>query len=184
VPLGEICSNCTEVVFFIHPQVLDGPGKNAFRYDGSVSGRMFYNWNRDYNPALGRYVQSDPIGLAGGVNTFAYVGGTPLNFVDRDGLQMVIPIPPPAMSLAPWAVPAAAVGAAGYAGWEFGNWLNPYVQPAISDFVSRCSPHDHESNCADLRDSILQTCASLTGGKRARCVAAAQRSYVQCLQQK
>jgi RHS repeat-associated protein len=86
VPLGEICSNCTEVVFFIHPQVLDGPGKNAFRYDGSASGRMLYNWNRDYNPSLGRYVQSDPIGQAGGINTYAYLGGRPLSLVDPRGL--------------------------------------------------------------------------------------------------
>ena len=86
MPLGEICSNCTEVVFFIHPQVLDGPGKNVFRYDGSASGRMFYNWNRDYNPALGRYVQSDPIGLGGGINTYVYSNASPILQFDFFGL--------------------------------------------------------------------------------------------------
>jgi RHS repeat-associated protein len=86
VPLGEILSNCTEGIFFIRPQVLDGPGKNVFRYDGSASGRMLYNWHRDYNPALGRYVQSDPIGLGGGINTYAYVEGTPVSETDAEGL--------------------------------------------------------------------------------------------------
>jgi hypothetical protein len=66
VPLGEILSNCTEGIFFIHPQVLDGAEKNAFRYDGIASGRMLYNWNRNYNPAIGGYTSSEPAVLAGG----------------------------------------------------------------------------------------------------------------------
>ena len=39
-------------------------------------------WHRTYDPTLGRYLQSDPIGLVGGLNRYAYAGGSPMNFVN------------------------------------------------------------------------------------------------------
>ena len=53
-------------------------------YDAET--RKHYNYFRDYDPQTGRYIQSDPIGLAGGVNTYGYVGGNPVSLSDVYGL--------------------------------------------------------------------------------------------------
>ena len=59
-----------------------------YRFPGQYldkASNTHYNYFRDYGPAEGRYIQSDPIGLAGGVNTYLYANGNPLIFVDPDG---------------------------------------------------------------------------------------------------
>jgi len=46
-----------------------------------------YNYFRDYDPGTGRYITSDPIGLEGGLNTYAYALNDPLGLTDRLGLD-------------------------------------------------------------------------------------------------
>lgn len=53
-------------------------------YDGESG--LSYNYQRDYDPRTGRYIEADPIGLAGGLNTFAYAGNNPLSYIDPYGL--------------------------------------------------------------------------------------------------
>ncbi len=48
----------------------------------------WFNYFRDYDPVTGKYVASDPIGLAGGISTYGYSGGDPVNHSDSTGLLL------------------------------------------------------------------------------------------------
>ncbi|MGH6838947.1 MAG: RHS repeat domain-containing protein [Methylocella sp.] len=76
-----------------HDPYGNGDPTGTFSYDLRFPGQFFdqgtklhYNYFRDYDPRTGRYIESDPIGLAGGINTYAYAGGNPLVRTDASSL--------------------------------------------------------------------------------------------------
>jgi RHS repeat-associated protein len=99
----------------------------AFTYNPRFPGQFYdvesnlhYNYFRDYDPRIGRYVQSDPIGLAGGINTYAYVGGLPTSSYDPLGLANSSAVPrlgsttprPPDFVTFTWSGPIASISIA------------------------------------------------------------------------
>src|SRR5581483_11336563 len=75
-PYGELSSTPSLIV-----QNLRLPGQE-FDWDTG----LYHNGYRDYAPALGRYLQSDPLGLGCGTNTYAYAAANPVNAIDPLGL--------------------------------------------------------------------------------------------------
>ncbi|MBN8553352.1 MAG: RHS repeat-associated core domain-containing protein [Caulobacterales bacterium] len=97
-PLGSVTAqiNPSNVATQINRYDEYGVPQAGFSGRFGYAGAMYLNramaapWNmrnRQYNPSLGRFMQTDPIGVAGGVNLYAYVGGDPVNAVDPWGLQ-------------------------------------------------------------------------------------------------
>jgi len=64
-----------------------------------------YNYFRFYDPSIGRYLQSDPLGLVAGLNTYTYVDDNPVNWVDPRGT----------------CIQSALAGAVLGAAWEMGR---------------------------------------------------------------
>jgi RHS repeat-associated protein len=67
--------------------IFDMPLGFAGQYRDRETG-TFYNYFRDYDPSIGRYGESDPIGVRGGLNTYAYASLSPLVFNDPSGLAV------------------------------------------------------------------------------------------------
>ena len=69
----------------------------GYRYDTETG--LYYVNARYYNPNLGRFLQTDPIGLSGGTNLYAYVGNDPINLIDPSGHCAQWPSQSPDMSI-------------------------------------------------------------------------------------
>jgi RHS repeat-associated protein len=62
------------------------------------------NWNRDYDPVAGKYLESDPVGIAGGIDTYSYASAEPILLIDPRGF------------------------------WSWGDPINPTVANSVTGF--------------------------------------------------
>ena len=85
-PFGTAMPNQNPVGLGVFSYNLRFPGQYYMAETG-----LNQNWNRDYDPLTGKYLESDPIGLSGGVDTYAYVASDPVNNVDPSGLILLAP---------------------------------------------------------------------------------------------
>jgi RHS repeat-associated protein len=109
------------------------------RYDAETG--LHYNYYRDYDPSIGRYGESDPIGLMAGLNTYAYVLGSPLHLTDRYGLAS------DAVARGPW--------------WPE-KPTSDQVQKAIKDAIKKgriCLKPGED--CSKLHEAIYKLCTGL-----------------------
>jgi RHS repeat-associated protein len=79
-PFGEIVS-------------ITGSATNNLRFPGQyflIEDGLHYNWHRQYDPTIGRYVQSDPLAFVDGPNVFAYAVSSPIQDFDPSGRETIV----------------------------------------------------------------------------------------------
>jgi RHS repeat-associated protein len=154
------------------------PGSAAsFAYNLRLPGQyhdketgLYFNNARYYDPALGRYIESDPIGLAAGPNPYIYVGANPVNAVDPWGLYSFEDLN---SDLGNFLISnglgdiTIKTGNA-TAGWadvlSFGatSWLRKKAD--LNDFVDECSPEYKAGEWAGIGLSLLESGYGLARG--------------------
>jgi RHS repeat-associated protein len=136
---------------FGEPDAITGAANDNRRFPGQyfdAESGFHYNWFRDYDPVLGRYVQADPIGLslADQPNLYTYSSENPIGEIDRDGRQ-------------PQVVAPVVLGIPAYVGHLIGRALQgqmliyetiygPLLDPSLSGMMSE-SEAQAEADQAD-----------------------------------
>lgn len=127
------------------------------QYEDGETG-LHYNYFRDYDSSLGRYVESDPIGLVGGVNTYSYVYSSPILYQDFYGLQAAFAfgrVKPFFPQQGPFG------GVCGEQGSPWAHWLPDATEQA-------CQEHDDcwfqcQKNCDGPQSNCRKVCDSKFG---------------------
>ena len=130
---------------------MTGTATNNQRFPGQYADAesgYAYNYFRDYDPTTGRYVQSDPIGLGGGLNTYAYATENPIRYIDPNGNAVALPGSSPSTSFEPTPYGSDVAEAYGDSTAPLAGAFIPLAE--FSDFVGNFS----WTNC--VRGCLLQ----------------------------
>ncbi|CDG81421.1 RHS repeat-associated core domain-containing protein [Janthinobacterium agaricidamnosum] len=139
-------------------------GSGIFTYNVRFSGQIYdketnnhYNHYRYYDSQLGKYLESDPTGLNGGINTYEYANSNPTIFVDPTG---EIAFLAPAI---PYIVEGAALGWRAYQTYQAMNTLASVIKAANTQTqTNSCSDQNGKDPCEEIRKKIKDTKAQLS----------------------
>ncbi len=123
----------------------------------------FYNYYRDYDPRTGRYIESDPIGLGDGVNTYLYVHGSPLGSIDPTGQNALAVCG--ALAAADGPAPVGEVLCGCYA-----LYRGVRLIASISDDAEQCQNTGPNNECEDNDEN--------NGDKCQKAIRSARRIYL------
>jgi RHS repeat-associated protein len=142
-------------------------GLGNFSFNLRFSGQYFdketglhQNYYRDFDPQIGRFVESDPIGLGGGINTYAYGLGNPVSNADPLGLFVPPGLPP---GLAPMLEPALAPAFAPAISNPFVIVGGAAAAAGVATYVACHKDDDKDDECKKLIAEIYQVMGVVEG---------------------
>lgn len=122
------------------------------RYDAATG--LFQNGWRDYDPTSGRYIQSDPIGLSGGISTYAYVVSNPYTRSDRRGLDFAVVVDD---NTVPMRGSSLDFGFAGHAAFLVGDESNGWTYYSKDGVDDDGVQHDVRQSYSSMDDFFIET---------------------------
>ena len=150
---------------------------NTIQYTGRENDGtgLYYYRARYYDPVLKHFAQEDPIGLKGGINIYAYVGGNPLSYVDPFGLQETQWISPPGRY--------SGSNGPRSGNWCGGNWSGGVVPSMNGGRDGTAPPLNSMDLCCQIHDRCYgKNCEALPEGEaKQACLINCDRPYLECL---
>jgi RHS repeat-associated protein len=114
--------------------------KDRARWKGALwmgtESNLYYLRNRWYDPATGRFLSEDPIGLAGGVNPSLFGGSDPVNTLDPSGTECYSTILISTYTDGSWEAYTVAIHCGGGGGGSGGSSSGPPNKCSVGDWIT------------------------------------------------
>lgn len=135
----------------------------SLRFPGQIADPetgLYYNYYRDYDPQIGRYIESDPIGVDGGINTYSYVLNNPATSNDPFGLDTAVILSGGIFSNPFGHIAVAATGQGVYSygtAYPYGSRVTDYIADQaksrnVSIIIIKTTPEQEKKIVTSMRN--------------------------------